>query len=62
MNTNISLPNVNDILNLWMSNQKIEFFETTLRNTGRDGIEKVIQFCKSTDFYTAPSSASYRSN
>ena len=62
MNTNISLPNVNDILNLWMSNQKIEFFETTLRNTGRDGIEKVIQFCKSTDFYTAPSSASYHSN
>ena len=62
MNTNISLPNVNDILNLWMSNQKIEFFETTLRNTGRAGIENVIQFCKSTDFYTAPSSASYHSN
>ena len=62
MNTNISLPNVNDILNLWMSNQKIEFFETTLRNTGREGIENVIQFCKSTDFYIAPSSASYHSN
>ena len=61
MNTNISLPNVNDILNLWMSNQKIEFFETTLRNTGREGIENVIQFCKNTDFYTGPSSARWAS-
>ena len=62
MNINTSLPNVNDILNIWMSNQKIEFFETTLINTGRTGIENVIQFCKSTDFYIAPSSASYHSN
>jgi hypothetical protein len=62
MNINTSLPNVNEILNLWTNSQKIEFFESALRSTGRQGIENIIEFCKSTDFYYAPSSASFHSN
>ncbi len=58
----ITMPNVNEVLNVWTQQQKIEFFETLLRNTNREGIENVIQFLRGTDFYIAPSSASYHSN
>lgn len=59
---NTHLPNVNEILNLWTNSQKIEFFENALISTNRKGVEDIITFCKNTDFYYAPSSASYHSN
>lgn len=62
MNITTSLPTVNDILNLWQSNQKIEYLENLLRSTNRKGIENIITYIKESDFYIAPSSASYHSN
>lgn len=58
----ITMPNVNEVLNIWTQQQKIEFFETLLKNTGRNGIDNVLQFLRGTDFYIAPSSANYHSN
>ena len=55
-------PTVNDVLNVWTKKQKIDFFENALQMCNRDGIENVLQFIKNTDFYEAPSSASYHSN
>jgi len=43
-------------------NKKSAFFESRLRDVNREGIEKVIEFLRTTDFYVAPSSASYHSN
>lgn len=59
---NAITPTVNDILNVWQQEQKINFFESRLRDVNREGIEKVIEFLRTTDFYVAPSSASYHSN
>ena len=59
---NAITPTVNDILNVWQQEQKISFFESRLRDVNREGIEKVIEFLRTTDFYVAPSSASYHSN
>jgi len=50
------------ITNGMLKTDKINTFESLLRSTGRQGIEEVITFLKGTDFYSAPSSASYHSN
>ena len=62
MNTLTTLPKVNTILDELLASQKKELFENLLRSTNREGIESVIAFLNNTDFYTAPSSASYHSN
>jgi len=58
----ITVPNVNEVLNTMLQTEKKTLFENLLRSTNREGIENVIQFLNNTDFYTAPSSASYHSN
>lgn len=46
-----------------MSKQdKINMFESLLMSTNRPGMDKVIDFVRRTDFYTAPASAKYHSN
>lgn len=55
-------PTVDDILNKTLKTDKINLFESTLKNTNREGIDSVIDFVRSTDFYIAPSSANYHSN
>ena len=64
MENSIVLPTVQDIIgdNGWLSDMKINFFETVLRNTNREGIENVINFARKTDFYKAPASGTYHSN
>ena len=62
MNTLTTLPKVNTILDELLASQKKELFENLLRSTNREGIESVIAFLNNTDFYIAPSSASYHSN
>ena len=42
--------------------EKIEMFESLLMSTNRPGIEKVIEYVRGTDFYTAPASSKYHSN
>lgn len=41
---------------------KINLFESLLMSTGRSGMDKVIEYLRKTDFYTAPASAKYHSN
>ena len=41
---------------------KVSLFENLLTSTKRDGVDKVIEFIRGTDFYTAPASANYHSN
>lgn len=62
--TILNLPTVLDIIgpNQWDANTKINFFEQSLQETNRNGIYNIINFCKNTDFYTAPSSCNYHSN
>lgn len=57
-------PTVQDILgeNGWTFEEKVNFVDTTLRSTGRTGIDKVIEFLYNTDFFTAPSSTRFHSN
>ena len=65
MSVNISengMPSANDILNVWQKQQKVDYFESKLLSTGRNGINNIIEFCRQSDFYTAPSSAKYHSN
>lgn len=42
--------------------QRVELFEELLRSTKRDGIDNVIEYIKTTDFFTAPASTSHHSN
>lgn len=49
-------------LNAWLQSEKIAFFENTLLATKRAGIEKIIEFTRTTDFYYAPSSTRFHSN
>ena len=37
----------------------IKIFEDLLTSTNREGIEKLIEYCRTSDFYTAPSSTRY---
>lgn len=55
---------VNQILgeNSLLKEEKIRIFETALLDTKRQGIQNVIDFCRKTDFYTAPSSTKFHSN
>lgn len=65
MTFNIStLPTKADIVSNtgWTSEQKKMFIESSLRATGRDGIEKIIDFLNQSDFYNAPSSQNNHSN
>ena len=62
MNTLTEIPTVNTILNTMLTAQKKDLFESLLRSVNREGMENVIAFLNNTDFYTAPSSASYHSN
>ena len=41
---------------------KINLFESLLMSTGRAGMDKVIEYLRKTDFYSAPASAKYHSN
>ena len=43
------------------SNINIEKFEDLLRSTERDGIDNLIDFIRSTDFYSAPASTKFHS-
>ena len=45
-----------------LKEQKVNMFEFLLSSTGRDGVDKVIDFVKRTDFYYAPASSKYHSN
>ena len=51
-----------NILNGMLWTDKVNTFESLLRSTGRQGVEEVITFLQGTDFYKAPSSASFHSN
>lgn len=51
-----------DILSSMTKEDKIMYFENKLRETNREGIENIIEFTRSTDFYTAPSSVNNHSN
>ena len=42
--------------------EKIQMFEDLLRSTARPGVENILQFFRTTDFYTAPASSKYHSN
>lgn len=52
----------NTVLNGLMYGQKIELFKNLLMQTNRQGMDKVIEFLIGSDFFIAPSSASYHSN
>ena len=45
-----------------MKQQKVSTFENLLLSTRREGIEKVIEFVRGTDFYDAPASSKFHSN
>lgn len=53
---------VDDVLNKMLKEEKITFLETKLKETNRPGMDAVLDFLRSTDFYTAPSSTAYHSN
>ena len=57
-------PTVENILgeNRWTKEEKIKYFEDTLMSTQRPGMDKVIDYIRSLDFYTAPSSTKFHSN
>lgn len=42
-----------------MNQEKIDKFETLLLETKREGIEKLIEFIRKSDFYTAPASTKF---
>jgi hypothetical protein len=42
--------------------EKINLVEQLLISTNRPGVDKIIEFMRNTDFYTAPASAKYHSN
>lgn len=42
-----------------MENELIERFETTLLSTGREGVDRLVDFIRKSDFYTAPASTRY---
>lgn len=44
-----------------MDKDKIETFEKLLIETGRDGIDKLVDYIRTTDFYTAPASTRFHS-
>ena len=48
--------------NSWFLEDKVAYFEQLLLSTGREGIDKVVEFLRSTDFYHAPASTVYHSN
>lgn len=61
---NLSLPKTYDIVseNGWSLETKIHFVETLLMSTNRKGIDKIIEFLRNTDFYSAPASTIFHSN
>ena len=54
-------PNTESVQTM-LSNQKISAFENLLLSTGREGINKVVEFLRNTDFYSAPASSKFHSN
>lgn len=63
MISTFTFPTVNEVLNVWTKKQKIDFFENTLKSClNHEGVDNVINFLHNTDFYEAPSSATYHSN
>lgn len=58
------IPEITNILGntSWTLDQKKSFIESTLMETGRPGIENIINLFRTTDFYVAPSSTIYHSN
>lgn len=42
-----------------MENELIERFEATLLSTGREGVDRLVDFIRKSDFYTAPASTRY---
>ena len=57
-------PTVNEILGpeSWTFRKKQEFFETCLQSTNRKGIDKIIEYLRTSDFYFSPSSTKFHSN
>lgn len=57
-------PICNDILGTlsWTTEEKVSFVETSLQNTGRKGVDKVLEYLRNSDFYYAPSSTKFHSN
>ena len=45
-----------------MDKELVEKFESLLTSTNREGIDKLIKYIRSTDFYTAPASTRYHSS
>lgn len=60
----MDFPVYNDILgsNAWTVDEKVRFVESALQSTNRNGIDKVIDYLRNTDFYYAPSSTKFHSN
>lgn len=45
-----------------MNAELVKKFEALLQSTGRDGIDKLIEYIRTTDFYTAPASTRFHSS
>ena len=45
-----------------MNTELIEKFESLLQSTEREGVDKLIKYIKTTDFYTAPASTRFHSS
>lgn len=45
-----------------MNTELVEKFEALLQSTGREGIDKLIKYIRTTDFYTAPASTRFHSS
>lgn len=46
----------------WTLEEKVHFVESTLLSFGRNGMDKVVEYLRNTDFYYAPSSTKFHSN
>lgn len=60
-NTIMPLPTVDEVRRM-SAEQKAAFIEARLRSVNRNGMEKIIEFLRGTDFYTAPATNSNNSN
>lgn len=61
INTIMPLPTAEEVRHM-TAEEKAGFIEARLRATNRPGVDAVIEFLRTTDFYTAPSTISNNSN
>lgn len=45
-----------------MNTELVEKFESLLQSTDRDGVDKLVKYIRTTDFYTAPASTRFHSS